>query len=670
MQTPSSRFSPVLALLLACAATLGLVGCRATQPPTPGPGSTTAALPSDLRIPALVDTPTVNLLPDTLSFVPVAAADSFAVRPRGPVVQRPSIGTATEDARASAEPSPPIFVNADSLSAFERDGEPLQDLIGNVFVRQDSTQLRSIRALRYLQRDSILFTGRVRLFERGDSLYADTLRYNRRLEIGRAAGNVRLTDGRVTVFAPTARYDAEAQRTVFPDSIILVDSARVLRASAGRYASDDNRAEFFGTVRMVERASGRPDTTTVPRDDVTTYMEADSVVYFRETEVMDARGDVFIERRGGADDPAVATSDRTYLFGDRIRNDESQQDSRVDGRALLVQIQTDSLGAPTDTLFTAARRLHATRTDTLRRVVATTNVRIWNAGLAAVADSAVYDRIPGDSTSAPASSATPAASSSVRRTSPALRDTTARDTARVPLDTLRADSLQTKTTMPDSVSAATDAGSSRTPSREETRLFQRPVVWFENAQITGAPIRVVARNRSLDSMYVDANAFTAQRDSATGRLQQLKGRSMVATFRRDALRRLIARPNAETIWFRTTDNGALDGAIRASGDRIELRFADGAITNASIYSGVQSTYFQAEDVPDVLELEGLQWMPTRAPTKAQFLRQPRLRRRGFDAPPDSVQPPRPSTPLDTLQTARPPLPSDTTATSTRHQPQP
>jgi hypothetical protein len=522
-----------------------------------------------------------------------------------------------QDTTARASPPQRVLVDADSLSAFQRDGESLQDLVGSVFVRQDSTQLRSLRALRYLQRDSILFTGRVRLFERGDSLYADTLRYNRRREIGRATGNVRLTDGRVVVFAPTARYDAAAKRTLFPDSIILVDSARVLRASSGLYVSDEERAEFYGNVRMTEQATGQPDTTTRARETLRTYMEADSVTYFRKTDVMNARGDVFIERRGGADDPDVSASDRTYLLGNRIRNDERQRISRAVGRALLMQIQTDSLGQPTDTLFTSARRLRATRSDTLRRVVATTNVRIWNAGLAAVADSAVYDRFP----AAPAADSASGLSASAQPDTSAPPDTTGR------------------------------------PSREETRLFKQPVVWFDNSQLTGHPIRVIARNRSLDSVYVDTDAFAVQEDSATQRLQQLKGRSMTASFRRDSLRRLVAQPTAETIWFRSTDAGELDGAIRASGDRIALLFRDGAITKAGVYGGVRSNYFQKEHVPEPFTLDGLRWMPERAPTKDEFLRQERLYRRFPTMRPPPAPAPTPAIPPDSLQTTRPSAPA-------------
>lgn len=674
----------VLALLAAVASAALLVGCGSSQPTaSSAQPDAPAADTADTSVAAADRLAADSLTADSArsdTMPPDAASPDTVPQGRGDALAADSALDARPDSAQSLFPrsrpptpdpedAPPkrVFVDADSLSAFERDGEPLQDLIGNVFVRQDSTQLRSLRALRYLRRDSTLFTGRVRLFERGDSLYADTLRYNRRTEIGQATGNVRLTDGQVVVFAPSARYDANAKRTLFPDSIILVDSARVLRASSGLYFSDEERAEFYGTVRMTERATGTPDTTTQERATLRTYLEADSLVYFRETEVLNARGDVFIERRGGANDPAVRASDRTYLLGNRIRNNEKRRRSEAIGRALLIQIQTDSTGAPTDTLFTAAERLNATRSDTLRRVIAQRNVRIWNAGLAAVADSAVYDRIP---PVAPDSSAPPPAPDGIR--SDGIRSDSLRS---LRADSSRADSsgpLRTRAALQDTLqqgpsgsasagdasaedASAGDAPASNRPSREETRLFGSPVVWFDNSQLTGQPIRVIARNRSIDSVYVDADAFAVQEDSATKRLQQLKGRSMIASFQRDSLRRLVAQPNAQTIWFRSAADGALDGAIKASGDRITLLFRGGSIDKAGVYNGVQSNYFQKGDIPDPFALDGLQWMPERAPTKAAFVQQERVRRRfpSLAAPPPTL----PSVPTDSLRTARPPASS-------------
>ncbi len=555
--------------------------------------------------------------------------------------------------------SPRAFVNADSLSTHSLDGERVQELFGEVFVRQDTTRLRSDYARRYLSRSDLLFIEDVVIYERGDTLRADTVRYDRATEVGYARGNVRLTNGDVNVRADSARYYATEKRSVFPDSVVLVDGDRVLRAQHGTYWSDEERAEFGGRVRLTE-----PGTTLL----------ADSLTYYRERERSIAHGDVFIDRRG--DDEADAdTTARTYLFGNRADNREARRYSQVEGNALLVRVRVDSTGAPSDTLVVRARRLEAFRTDTHRRLVAVDSVRIWQPDLSAVADSAVYDRVvaptpdsladrrmPIDTTRPPPDSLTAQVQSDSLETNaqPASRPDTLREAAESPPDSINDQPRPSPDTSERPIVADTAArsdsavrqavgGSSgaapqawTTPTAradsslpiEETRLYRSPVTWFEDSQVWGDSIRVRARNRSPDTVFVRGSGFAAQRDSVLDRIQQLKAENITAFFDGDALRRIRARPNARAIRFLAAENDSLNGAARTSGDRIELRFVDGSVERVSVIGGTQTTYYRNnENIPDPFELEGFQWTPDRRPTKNELLRDERVRRRlGRDRP--------------------------------------
>ncbi len=557
----------------------------------------------------------------------------------------------TDDALAPAPDTSTVeraFVEADSLSTFQRGGERLQELFGNVFVRQDTTRLRSQYALRYLNRDELLFVDEVVIYERGDTLRADTVRYDRATEVGRARGRVRLTNGDVTVRSDRATYYAREKRSVFPDSVTLVDSSRVLRARRGTYWSDEERAEFGGGVRLTE-----PGTTLL----------SDSLTYYRAQDRSIARGDVFVDRRGDQEPPADTTAQpdaasRTYLFGDWVDNQEQRRYSRVEGNALLVRVRADSAGAPSDTLVVRARRLDAFRTDTHRRLVAVDSVRIWQPRLSAVADSAVYDRVVGTT---PPDSATDAVVP-IDTTRPAL-DSAAR--AAPPPDAA-APSAAPRRPRPDSLvrassesrrrpAAAADTAAKRPQRRggpsarprwatrrwdtptaqadsalplEETRLFRSPVTWFEGSQVWGDSIRVRARNRQPDTVFVRGAAFAAQRDSTLDRIQQLKARHLVAFFRADSLRRIRAQPNARAIRFLATEDDSLNGAARTSGDRIELRFAEGTVRRISVVGGTQTTYYRKPaSIPTPFRLDGFQWIPDRRPTRRMLLRDERVRRR-------------------------------------------
>lgn len=443
---------------------------------------------------------------------------------------------------ARADTTRRAIVHADSLAASVEDEMRVQRLLGHVRVRQDSTRLRSNRALRYLGQGTYLFVGEVVIIERGDTLRADTVRYDKNRKVGQARGHVRLTDGAVHVRAPSALYFAEEKRSQFQEGVTLVDSASVLTSRAGEYFSDEKRAEFYDDVRF---------------ENERTYLEADSVTYFRKTGGSKARGHVFVERKAG-DDPAAETdtTTRTLLFGQRARNRREDNYSRVEGRALLVQIRKDSTGAPQDTLLVRAHRMEATRVDTLRRMVAVDSVRIWQRDLAATADSAVFER-------------------------------------RTRSDTLRQD---------------------------ETRLFRTPAAWFERSQVTGDTIRVVARNRSVDTVFVHHEAFAAQLDTTLNRIQQLRGQRLTGYFKQDSLRRLAVEPNAEAIWYLKKENGQPNGATKASGDRIVIYFKAGEVQRVSVQGGVQSTYYSESSLPEDFQLDGFQWRPDQRPTKEQLFR--------------------------------------------------
>ena len=438
-------------------------------------------------------------------------------------------------------------VEADSLVATMLDGARVQQLFGDVQVEQDSTRIHSLRAVRFLDRREYLFTGNVVIFERGDTLNADTVRYDETRKVGWARGDVRLTDGDLLVRAPSGRYFADAKRSEFREGVTLVDSTSTLTSRAGEYFSESKRAEFYGDVRF---------------EDADTYLEADSVTYFRETGNTIARGRVFIQRKGEDASAAADTTTSTFLFGRYAENEQERKYSRVRGNALLIQIRADSVGAPRDTLLVRAHRLEASRVDSLRRLIAIDSVRIWQQDIAATADSVVYDRVAQG-------------------------------------DTLR---------------------------REETRLYRDPVTWFEGAQVFGDTIRVAARDRSVDTVFVYGNAFAAQQDTTLDRIHQLKGRTITAYFRADSLRRIRTEPNAETIRFLKNDEDALDGAVKASADQIVMWFDAGDIRRVGVYRGVQSEVYDRGLIPSPFELEGFRWTPELQPTK-EGLMDERVRQR-------------------------------------------
>lgn len=516
------------------------------------------------------------------------------------------------------------IVNADSVSGAVVNGQRVRTLIGRVHLLQDSTDLRARQATQFLDRDEILFEGNVEIADGADTLNAREVTYNSLTKVGNAVGDVRLADDEAELFSRSATFFRAAKRTrfdepvrlveregeavltsergtyrtdtkeaFFEENVRLVDSTSTLTSERGRYGTQDKRADFFGNVRLV-----RPPGTT---------LDADSLTHFRDTELTYAYGNVRVERFGGrADDGSDATPDstrRTLLFGGSAFHDERARYSRVERDPLLVRLNTDSTGV-TDTLLVRAVVLEASQPDslagralppgaTLQRLIARRDVRLRGDQLAAVADSAVFDRVEFEADSSRAA---------------------------VP------------------------------PVEDVTRLYRDPVAWMNArgsqfvTEVSGDSIRVGARGEAIDTVRVTGRAFAARRDSTLDRINQIRGRQMLALFRQDSLRWMKVWPNAESVYFRGDGAGMLEGAVRFSADSLAFRFRGDDLRDVRGVRGIEGTYYDLGLIPEPLRLDGYRYTPERRPTRATLLADNPLL---LPHPPPSLssEPPLPYTPM-------------------------
>ncbi len=383
------------------------------------------------------------------------------------------------------------------------------------------------------------------------------------------SGDVLVVERGDSLRADTVLYNSRTKTGRARGSVRLSDGDVIVYAPSGLYFTREKRAQFTEGVTLIDSSATLRSREgeywsdekraefyhDVVLDEDRTHLEADSVTYLRETDVSIARGNVFIERMGDEEEDASDASTRTLLFGERAFNDEVASFSRIEGTPLLVQIRYDSTSAEFDTLMIRAAVIESSLRDSLRRLVALDSVRIWQQELASAADSVVYDRI----------------------------------------------------------SVANDS------IREEVRLYRNPVAWFEDNQVTGDTLRIIASGGSVDTLLVRNNAFVARLDSALQRIQQLKGRHLVATFRSDSLRTLSVGPRAEAINFRGDENGEPAGAVQMSADRIIFYFANDELSRLSAIRGTEGTYYSEELIPENFQLDGFRWTPERRPERDAML---------------------------------------------------
>ena len=156
---------------------------------------------------------------------------------------------------------------------------------------------------------------------------------------------------------------------------------------------------------------------------------------------------------------------------------------------------------------------------------------------------------------------------------------------------------------------------------ESAWFYGEPLIWADDIQLSGDTVGVVTEEGALDSLFIRGNAFVAEEDSLTKRINQGRGKGLVGTFRGDSIRVFRIGPNAEAIHFNSTEDGELHGAWEASGDEIIMQFW-GESLRITFSTDVQGKRHHESALPDTLVLDGLRWEPNLKPIRERLLSNP------------------------------------------------
>lgn len=161
--------------------------------------------------------------------------------------------------------------------------------------------------------------------------------------------------------------------------------------------------------------------------------------------------------------------------------------------------------------------------------------------------------------------------------------------------------------------------------RESAWFHGQPLTWTDDTQLTGDTVGIVMTEGAIDSLFIRGNAFVANEDSLTKRINQVRGKGLVGTFQGDSLRVFRVGPNAEAIYyFSNSEDGEFNGALEASADEIYMKFEGDSPRTIGFGLDVQGTRHFESALPDTLMLDGLRWEPTLKPMRERLLSNPLL----------------------------------------------
>lgn len=138
-------------------------------------------------------------------------------------------------------------------------------------------------------------------------------------------------------------------------------------------------------------------------------------------------------------------------------------------------------------------------------------------------------------------------------------------------------------------------------------LFDDPILWSDTTQMTGDTIRLMLKNQQIDSLTISNNGFIINANSDEV-YNQMKGRTVLASFEEGRLNNMTLEGNSESIYFLQDESDAYIGMQKSLCNKILVLFAEEKVSNIKFLSKPTNTMSPVISLTaPQRQLEGFQW---------------------------------------------------------------
>jgi len=474
---------------------------------------------------------------------------------------------------------------ADQLrSGKDADGNKFERVIGNVIFTQNKTTIYCDSAYFYKAKNAIEAFGRIRITE-GDSINitANKLEYDGNIKKAKLRNNVVFTKLETsTLYTDFLDFDRPENVAYYYNGGRLVDSINVLTSNKGYYNLNSNMASFKKQVHVKN-----PDYTMT--SDSLQYNSRSKVLFFRtETNVVDKDSSTFVYKGGEYDT-------KTRRSNLKLGTAES-----ADYKLAGIEYQLDDI-----------RKIYKLRGN----IVMTSK----HENLIIYGQAADYYKSKGVS--------------KVYNNAYMAKITDNNDTLFISADTLvsieNADPLKKRLLAYHNVKIYRSdlqgvADSLEYRESDSTIYFYKdPVLWTDGNQMTADSIRMLIKDKTIDRMFLNVNAFVISKDSLLN-YNQIKGRRMTAEFKDKKINRVIVEGNGESIYYALSeDEASAMGMNKIICSNITIRFKDGRVNNLSFYVQPEASFIPPHELKkEDMTLKGFVWKEDDKPVRKDVVKPP------------------------------------------------
>jgi len=486
------------------------------------------------------------------------------------------------------------------------DSTQLQILAGNVKLKQGTSLFFCDSCVINNNTNTFEAWGNVHVKDADTvNIYSNHLRYLITKRLAYLDGGVRLTDGKGTLTTPDLEYDMTTDIGIFKKGGKVVNKKTVLTSQEGYYYAGLRDVYFKKNVVLNDPAY------KITTDSLLYNTQSQTARFIAQTLIKDSSGRT-IETKEGFYNIGTGKAEfggrpiikdgKLTITANNIINDDSTGISQARGNVIIIDtVQKTTILAGEVYRDNKNDRILATRKPLM--IIKQDNDSIY-----VTADTLFSARLSDLYTS---------------------KDSLTKDTIKgIKVVDVKTDKKSSDSTnryfeayrnvriFSDSMQAISD--SMFYSFRDSTfRLFQKPVVWSKESQITGDTIYMFTKNKKADKLEVFENSFMVNRIDPEV-YNQVKATRMDGYFKEGQLDSIRAAGLAETIYYIQDDDSAYTGINESRCDIIDIYFGKETLEKVVFRSNVSGTIWPMKlKDPKEMRLTNFIWLEDRRP-KTKF----------------------------------------------------
>lgn len=456
---------------------------------------------------------------------------------------------------------------SDRLLLEEMQGQKVQKLLGNVWLIQDQTNIYCDSAYLFRATNEAQAFGHVRIInlEENINIAGDSLLYSGNSQIAQLRGNVVLKDDSTTLYTDHLDYFRLTKQGRYSYGGQLIDQYNNLTSERGIYNANSKKSVFIDKVHLINA-------------DI--IMDTDTLFYDAKLAEILAQGETVA---------VTPESDTLRTFDGMLYNRITEYAEVYHGNI-----------SGTD-YYIEADSLFADNINEFYRAAYQIILKSYSDSLTIYGDQGNYNKV--EKTARVYDNAY-------------LKKIMQGDSLFIAADTLysnQSDTTQKYLTayhkvemFKSNLQGVADSVSYHF-SDSTIYMFQDPVVWAEESQMTADSINIEIKGDKIDRMHLIKNAFVISKDSLDN-FNQVKGRDMEIFFRAGFLRKTIVNGNGESIYHLQEADGVLSlNKMRCS--NMALYFEKNAVTEIRTYTQVDGSLIPETEIQPIdKRLRGFKWL--------------------------------------------------------------